>query len=201
MNKRYLHYLWTRIRPIKTWYLFAAFLVCGLLTVGALRANYAGMVRLRSAVFAADKSGNNTQKALQDLRSYVGSHMNTDLYNGKGVYPPIQLKFTYDRLVKAEQDTVDAANSSIYTDAQKYCETVDPNSFYGRDRVPCIEQYIKSKGTQTAKAIPDALYKFDFFSPRWSPDLAGWLLVLSIALLALTVLRFALGRLLQSITK
>ena len=159
------------------------------------------MVELRSAVYETDKNGGNVEQALQSLRSYVNHHMNTKLDNGKGVYPPIQLKYTYERLVKAEQDRVGAANAVIYTDAQKHCERLDPKSTLGRSRVPCIQEYIKSHGVQTTRSIPDALYKFDFVSPRWSPDLAGWSLVIGIILLVLTVIRFALGRWLQAVTK
>lgn len=201
MDKRYLHHLWTAIRPIKTYYFLAALLVCGLIHAVALRANNVRMVELRDAVYAADEKGQGVEEALQDLRAYVNSHMNTKLDNGKGVYPPIQLKYTYERLVKTEQDRVSAANAAIYTEAQKYCERLDPHSALGRERVPCIQEYIKSHGTQTAKTIPDALYKFDFVSPRWSPDLAGWTFVLSIILLVLTLARFGLGRILQLLTK
>ena len=201
MNKRYLHYLWTRIRPIKTRYLFGAFLTCATVCVIALRANNTGMAELRQAVYVADEKGGDVENALHELRAYVGSHMNTDLDAGKGIYPPVQLKYTYERLVQAEQERVKATNARIYTDAQKHCEAEDPNSILGRSRVPCIQQYIKSSGTLTAKSIPDALYKFDFVSPRWSPDLAGWSLVLSVALIILTVLRFALGRWLRTVTK
>jgi len=201
MNRKYLHHLWTRIRPIKTWYLFAAFLACSLVCVTALRANYATMADLRNAVYEADQKGGDVESSLQDLRSYVGGHMNTSLDGGKGVYPPIQLKYTYERLVQAEQERVKTANSKIYTDAQKHCETLDPNSFYGRERVPCIQQYIKSSGTVAAKSVSDALYKFDFVSPRWSPDLAGWSLVFSAILFVLGVIRFALGRWLRVVTK
>ena len=201
MNKRYLHHLWARLRPVKTWYLFVAFLTAATVCLIALRSNYANMITLRDQVYAADKSGQGVEPALQRLRSYVGSHINTNLYSGKGVYPPVQLKYTYDRLVKAEQDRVNAANANVYTNAQKYCESVDPNSFYGRERVPCIQQYVKSRSTVTAQTIPDALYKFDFVSPRWSPDLAGWTLVLSVALLGLTVIRLLLGRVLRLLVK
>jgi hypothetical protein len=159
------------------------------------------MTTLRDQVYAADKSGQGVEPALQALRAYVGSHINTNLYSGKGVYPPVQLKYTYDRLVKTEQDRVNAANANVYTDAQKYCETLDPNSFYGRERVPCIQQYIKGHGTVTPQTIPDALYKFDFVSPRWSPDMAGWTLVFSVVLLVLTIIRFLLGRLLRLLVK
>jgi hypothetical protein len=200
MDKRYLHHLWTRIRVVKTWHLCAAFLVLAIIAVAALRNNYTGMTQLRNAVYQADRDAGNVEAALQNLRGYVNTHMNTTLDDGKGIYPPIQLQYTYERLVRAERDRVEAATSQIYTDAQRHCEALYPGSFSGGPRVPCIEQYIKSHGT-VAHTIPDALYKFDFVSPRWSPDLAGWSIVLSVVFLVLTVARFVLGRLLQAITK
>lgn len=200
MDKSYLHHLWTRIRVVKTWYLFAALLVFAVITVAALRNNYTGMTVLRDAVYQADKDAGDVEGSLQELRAYVASHMNTGLDSGGGVYPPLQLKYTYERLVKAEKDRVEAATSQIYTDAQKHCEALYPGSFSGGPRVPCIEQYVKSHGT-TARSIPDALYKFDFVSPRWSPDLAGWSLVISLVLLVLAIVRLILGRWLKTATK
>jgi hypothetical protein len=194
MNKRFLHYLWTRVRPIKTWYLLAAFLVLLGIHAAALRGNYVQMTKLRAAVYEADKANGNVEQALQELRAFVSGHMNTDLDVGNGVYPPVQLKYTYERLVKAEQDRVNAVNSQIYTDAQKHCEIQDPTSVLGRSRLPCVEQYIKSHPGTTARAIPDALYKFDFASPPWSPDLAGWTRVLAVVFLLFAIIRFALGR-------
>lgn len=201
MNKRYLHHLWTHVRPIKTWYLFAAFLLSATITVVALRSNYSGMVELRNAVYEADERGEGVEEALQHLRAYVGKHMNTSLDAGNGIYPPIQLKHTYERLVRAEQDRLNSANSNIYTEAQRHCETIDPDSVLGRDRLPCIEEYIRSHSSEEARTIPEALYKFDFVSPRWSPDLAGWSIVLSIALLAAAIFRYLLGKLLKFITR
>jgi hypothetical protein len=192
MNKRSLHHLWTKIRPIKTWYLLAAFLVCGICCALSLRHNYITMTQLRSAVYAADQNNTGVEQALQKLRSYVGAHMNTNLASADGVYPPIQLKYTYTRLQQAEQDRVNNVNSQIYTDAQHTCEAEFPGSFSGGPRVPCIEQYVKDHGTD-AHTIPDAMYKFDFASPPWSPDAAGVLLVLSALLFVLTAARLLLG--------
>lgn len=200
MNKRYLHHLWTRIRPIKTGYLLAAFGLCAVVCVVALRQNYMGMTKLRSAVYQADKDGGDTEQALQNLRAYVGSHINTKLDTGNGVYPPVQLQYSYERLQQAERARVEAVNSQVYTDAQHHCEALYPDSFSGGPRVPCIQQYVKDHGA-SARVIPDAQYKFDFVSPRWSPDLAGWSLVLSASLLILAVLRFALGRWLYNLTR
>ena len=44
------------------------------------------------------------------------------------------------------------------------------------------------------KNIPDSLYKFDFVSPTWSPDLAGWSLLVAIVSGTFLVLRFLLDR-------
>jgi hypothetical protein len=206
MNKRYLHHIWTRIRPFKVWYFLIAFLVCALVCALALRSNYATMTSLRSDVYTADESDKDVVGALNRLRSYVNSHMNTGLETNSGVYPPIQLKHTYERLQQAEKSRAERAqnsNSQVYTDAQSHCEALYPNSVSGGPRVPCIEQYVKDHGgaSTTAKEIPDALYKFDFASPTWSPDLAGWSLVFAVLFLGLAALRFIAGRLLHSYTR
>jgi hypothetical protein len=200
MNKRSIHHLLSRIKPIKTWYFLVAFLICAAVSVLALRHNYATMVELRNDVYTADKNDTDVLGSLNRLRAYVNSHMNTDLASSNGIYPPIHLTYTYERLKKAEQDKVNDANSKIYTDAQHYCENLFPGSFSGGPRVPCIEQYVKDHGA-AAKTIPDALYKFNFASPNWSPDAAGWSMVLSCVFLALAVIRFLLGRVLESLAK
>ena len=200
MNKRSLHHLWTRIRPVKTWYLLVICIMFGVMSVAALRNNYTTMVKLRSEVYAADLHNTDVVGSLNRLRRFVNAHMNTSLTTEGSAYPPIQLAYTYQRLQKAEQDRVDTNNTKIYTDAQHHCEQLYPGSFSGGPRVPCIEQYVKDHGT-TARAIPTALYKFDFANPRWSPDLAGIALVCTIALAMLTLIRFIAGRILEVLTR
>ena len=194
MNKKYLHYLWSeRVKPVRTIYLFIAFLIAVTICVMALRENNLGMVTRRDAVYLADEKGEHVEEALRELRSYVYNHMNTRLASGESpVYPPIQLKYTYQRLVEAEQKRASEAGAKIYTDAQAYCESLYPDSFSGGPRVPCIQKYVSDHGVQTHK-IPDSMYKFDFISPTWSPDLAGWSFAASVILGMLTVLRFAAG--------
>jgi preprotein translocase subunit SecF len=180
MDKRHLHHLYTVIRPIKPQYFAAVFLVSGAVMVLALRNNNLHMVHLKEAVYTADKNGGDTAKALQNLQHYVTGHMNTNLSSGSDtVYPPIQLKYTYDRLVQAESDKLATTNTQLYNDAQKYCEAQNSADFSGRNRVPCIQQYVKDHG-QPLKSIPDSLYKFDFVSPSWSPDLAGWSIITTV---------------------
>lgn len=200
MDKRYLHHLRTWFRRISPWYFLVLALVSGTVCVFALRDNNKHMVRLRDAVYAADKQGTGVKKPLQDLQAYVTTHMNTDLSAGNtSVYPPIQLKYTYDRLVKAQKDQLLKANKGLYSQAQAHCEALNHVDFSGHNRVPCIEQYVLDHGNKgkRAPAIPDALYKFSFASPSWSPDLAGWSMALAALSGLLFVITFAGRRLLR----
>lgn len=135
-------------------------------------------VNLRNEVLLVDKNNGDVEKALQKLRRYVHSHMNTNLSSGTSVYPPVQLKYRYDRLTAVEKERVQAETAKVYTDAQRICEQQNPTDFSGRNRVPCIEQYVTSHAV-TERPIADDVYKFDFASPVWSPDLAGISLVLA----------------------
>jgi preprotein translocase subunit SecF len=180
MNKRRLHHLWTKLRWIKPSYFLVVAFAMTLICIFALRANNEHMIKLRSAVYAADKSNGNVEPALEQLQAYVTTHMNTNLDSGNGtVYPPIQLKYTYQRLLQAQSQAAAAANTQLYTQAQTYCQQQDPVDFSGRNRVPCIEQYVQTHDTQLT-AIPAALYEFSFISPSWSSDLAGWSLLAAI---------------------
>ena len=190
--------IWNGLAAIKPWYFLVIALISGIICIGALRSNSQHMSELREAVYTADKNNGDVKGALQELQAYVTSHMNTNLSSGKtAVYPPIQLKYTYDRLVEA-QNAQFAKGSTLYNDAQHYCEGQNSADFSGRNRVPCIEQYVLSHTSAKPAAIPDSLYKFSFASPRWSPDLAGWSLLITIVssfMFLLTIgVRFILAR-------
>jgi hypothetical protein len=183
MNKSKSHHVWTKARAIKPQYFLALAILSGVICVFSLRANNEHMIKLRDAVYAADKNGTDVQKPLQNLQAYVTRHMNTELSSGQtAVYPPIQLEYTYERLVNAEANQAAGNNSQLYTDAQHYCEQQDPVDFSGHNRVPCIEQYVQSHSSVTLPQIPSSLYEFAFASPAWSPDLAGWSLLTTVLL-------------------
>jgi hypothetical protein len=194
MRKRQLHHLWTNTQHVKPGYFLAVAAVSATTCVFALRANNQHMIKLRSAVYAADQANADVETPLRALQSYVTTHMNTNLNAGKTpVYPPIQLKYTYDRLVRTQSDQVAQSNTTLYSAAQAECERLNPTDFSGRNRVPCIEQYVQSHDT-SLPVIPDALYKFSFISPRWSPDLAGWSMVLAVSGLVLAGAAFIINR-------
>lgn len=176
MNKRHLHHVWRFYRHIKPWYFIGAALVFGAISIVSLRHNNEQMIRLRNAVYTADQNGSDVEGALRTLRQYVYGHMNTSLASGpNAIHPPIQLKYTYERLQQAQADVIGSGNSALYKQAQAYC---DAQTVIGSEVIACIQQYAAAHGAVVA-AVPDSLYKFDFTSAKWSPDLAGWSLVLT----------------------
>jgi len=177
MNKRHLHHVWRLYRRLKPWYFIVAVVVFGVISLVALRHNNEQMVRLRDAVYTADQKNGDVEGAMRNLRQYIYGHMNTSLSSGpNAVHPPIQLKYTYERLQQAQESVLGRGNSALYNEAQAYCDT---QTSLGSEVISCIQQYASSHGGQLT-AIPDSLYKFDFTAAKWSPDLAGWSLVLAV---------------------
>jgi hypothetical protein len=175
-DKGHLHHLWRVYRRVSPWYFVVGLVVFGAVSLVALRHNNERMIVLRDAVYAADQNNGDVESALHSLRQYVYGHMNTSLTSGpNAVHPPIQLKYTYERHLQAQEAQLGAGDSALYQAAQTYC---DSQSDVGSEVIACIQQYAAAHGAQLA-VIPPSLYEFDFVSARWSPDLAGWILVLA----------------------
>lgn len=194
MNKRALHHMWTKLRRFNAVYFLVLSLVCFATSITALRQNNLTAIRLRDEVVRVDEQNGDIETALRNLREHVYNHMNSDLAGGTGnVQQPVQLKFRYERLLTAEKERVSKENEKIYNEAQVECERRFPAGLSGAGRVPCIEEYVSNRSVKE-QVIPDALYKFDFVSPRWSPDLAGIFLLLTAIFFVLLGLQFFLVR-------
>lgn len=199
MNKRHEDSIWRKLRPVNVWFFLVLGVIFALISAFAMRQNNLRALELRDAVIAADKKNGDVETPLRELREFTYAHMNANLATGTGVQQPIQLKYRYDRLVAAEKKRVDAANGNVYTAAQAACERQFPvgqAGASGAGRIDCIEKYVNSHG-EAENDIPDALYKFDFISPVWSPDIAGISLVISVICFLLFVVRFTLEKWLQ----
>lgn len=178
MDKRRLHHYWRYLREIKPWYFLVFVIVFGAIALVSLRHNNERMVELRDAVYAADKNSGDVEGALRELREYVYGHMNTSLATGpNAVHPPIQLKYTYERLQATRQQALGQNNGSLYGQAQQTCNEQGQTAT-AQETINCIDNFMATRGVQLEE-VPDALYKFDFISARWSPDLAGWSLLLA----------------------
>jgi hypothetical protein len=184
---------------IPYWVFLALFIISISVSVYALRNNNKTMIGLRTAVYEADKNNSDVNLALNNLRRYVYGHMNTNLASGgNAIKPPIQLKYTYERLQASAQKGIDDVNSKVYNDAQNFCQQQNSTDISGRNRVPCVQDYVTAHGVANANAIPAALYKYDFISPTWSSDLAGWSLVVAVFLFLAFLASFTLDKLVKS---
>ena len=196
MTRHQSRRLTNSFKRIEPRYFFVLAAVFTASSVILLRANNEHMIKLRSAVYSADQRNDHVEESLRALQAYVVAHMNTDLSGGSStVYPPVQLKYTYDRLVQAESEALAQTNSQLYTAAQVYCEAQRPTG-YVINRIGCITDYLQSHDTKHEIApVPDALYKFAFASPKWSPDLAGWSIFGAVISCVLFVVSFLVRRL------
>lgn len=194
MDKRKLHHQYRFIKKLQPRYFLIAAVFFLALGVFGMRSNYVQMSNLREKVYLADENGEDIEKPLRDLREYVYSHMNTDLSRGGNVSikPPIQLKHTYDRLVKQEQERVKEANKRVKEEGERECADKFPQSGLNTSRVNCVAEYTRVNTTDP-KLIPAELYKFDFISPTWSADFAGLSLLASLFFFAIFIIRLILG--------
>lgn len=180
---------------LKAWYFLVPAIIFALLAVHGLRSNYSTMVTLREQVYVADQQNGDVETALTNLRSHVYNHMNTDLASGtSAIRPPIQLKSRYERLAGNEQERIKAANTQVAAQGEQVCAAQFPAAGFNAPRVACIQDYVSRNASTKAVAVPDSLYKFDFISPRWSPDLAGWSIVLTVIFIVLFIARIVIER-------
>lgn len=186
IKRHHLHKAWAKVGHIHYWYFFAVAAISLVVAVVALRNNNLTALHLRDEVNKTDQANGDVEAALRKLRAYIYGHMNTNLAGGpNAIKPPIQLKYRYERLVEAQKASQNVDVAKVYTDAQGYCEQQFPRGLSGSGRIPCITNYVTSHGGGSVPTIPEDLYKFDFVSPTWSPDLAGWsLVVFAVALVA-----------------
>ncbi len=179
-NKQKLDNYHRRFHLISPWYFFVISALFFGLAVYGLRQNNFTMIKLRQAVVKADESNGNVEGALDNLRNYVYNHMNTNLTGGNStIKPPIQLKNRYDQLVKKQATKIEAYNQQVQDRGKAVCARQYPASGYNSQRVNCISSYVSKNAKTTSNEIPPELYMFDFVSPRWSPDLAGFSLLFS----------------------
>jgi hypothetical protein len=156
----------------------------GLFVFGLVN-NSNGAVERFDELKAVDESGGDVETALVELRDYIYSHMNTELGGPNGIYPPIQLNGTYQRLQEAEEKRVQKTNEKVRNDADRICSQRHPAGQI-QQRASCNAEYIE-KNSVTAKEIDDSFYKFNYVAPRWSPDVAGFSLLAAVLFGSITI--------------
>jgi len=180
------------LQRIKTWQLIVLLIISGFVSATFLRLNNIGMVERREGVLSADTQGDEQViiKRLYDLQRHVSTHMNTDL--GRGVY----LESSYSRDLQNWQSAQygDAnPNGNIYKKAQEVC--APRYKTYSRAYLQCttgeLAKYPAAADPGTDQSKPrQETYIHAFSSPLWSPDFAGWSVLVFVIILGLIVVRF-----------
>lgn len=191
-----------RLQRIKTWQLVLVLVVFGLIAATFLRLNNIGMIERRTAVFSADKSGDQEtiRARLFDLQRYTSGHMNAD---SGTIY--LEAQYRRDTQTAIEAASARNAGNNINVKADQTCKSQFGG--YSQAYVRCfadeLAKYPAGANEPDKATLPNPiLYRHDFASPLWSPDFAGFsvlicgLLVIIIAarLLALVLLRALLHR-------
>lgn len=178
------------LQRVKTWQLILLLILSLYVSATFLRINNVGMVERRNAVEAADKIGDPevVKERLYALQRYSSQHMNASTGD-------FDLRATYDRDVKELLDEAEAANkqsnNTIWNKAANECYAEFPG--YWQGQIQCIlekQQDFPTNTPITEVETPDpSLYRHNYLSPTWSPDFAGWSLVVSAILLVIILFR------------
>lgn len=180
-----------RLKKVKTWQLVVLLIMAAFLSATFLRLNNVGMIERRAAVYAADEAGDRQQleKRLYDLQRYVSTHMNAD--PGR-----IALEHSYARQYEAELEQFQAnrsgeSSNDVVQRVRQACDAQAAAGGWGRYTtqadpryVDCINKEWEKYPAGEASAsefIPPAVapYYQTFVSPLWSPDYAGWSVVVT----------------------
>lgn len=165
-------------RVIKTWYLAVTLVFLVLLSGYLLRQNNLKMVKLRNDVVAADARGSGVQEALEALNAHVFKHMNTKIVR------PIELVHTYNRETQAAVESSKQIGSpEDYAQAIATCKA---RGIPDASQAQCAIDYLVGTGRatgQNAPTLPDkTLFTYSFASPRWTPDAAGFAVLLTVVI-------------------
>lgn len=180
-----------KLQHIKTWQLMVLLLLATFVSASFLRLNNIGMVERKEAVLSADKVGDVavTKARLYDLQRYVTSHMNADME--KGVY----LEDSFRRDTQAAYTAASNSNNpngNIYKKAQEVCAPQFTSYSYAYLQCTMNElaKYPSAGNLTDTVVLPKASsYRHVFISPLWSPDFAGWSVLICIVIFTIIIIR------------
>lgn len=179
------------LQRIHTWQLVVILIIASVISATLLRMNNIGMMERRNAVIEADQGGDTEviKQRLFDLQVYVSSHMNTDL--DKSVFLESVYNKDVEKWQKAQYGDHNP-NGNIFVKAQEVC--APRFSTWSPSYVQCVSDELAkypSAGDvadDSTKPKPE-MYMYSFTSPVWSPDFAGWSVLVCLIIVLLIIFR------------
>jgi hypothetical protein len=174
------------LRQLRLKQLTILFAVLLLLGAFFMRQNNLHMITLRNLALQADEQNKDIPKALTNLRNYIAAHMNTGM-GERGIYLEHSYQRSYEAAVQAATQG-STAGATIYRQIDADCQAAYSKTTAFQAYVQCMTDRVATSGVSTGplQAPSSDLYRFNFVSPAWSPDVAGFTL-LAAALTALIV--------------
>ncbi len=197
VDKRRVKKSLKQIQRIKTWQLVVLLILMAFISATLLRLNNVGMVQRREAVHAADKAGNadDTRARLYDLQRFSSAHMNAST-------GPVYLQDQYNRDAQAAIENATKAltgGETVYAEAEAVCKP----QYHGWSTAYMQCFLAELDKHPTSDRLPETtmpvaeLYKYEFLSPIWSPDFAGWSVVILCLIFLLIIARLTTVTLLR----
>lgn len=192
-----------QLQRFKTWQLVIVLIFMLVLSATFLRLNNIGMIERRNAVAAADASGSpdTIHDRLYDLQRYASAHMNA---SPGEIYLTELYKRDAQAAIKKSGNT-NAPNQDAHKKAATVCDK--QFSYYSSAYVQCfvseLNKYPGASQSVSQVSLPKTdLYRYEFYSPAWSPDFAGFSILISLLivlviigrLISLAILRILLRR-------
>lgn len=189
-----------RLQNIKIWQLILLLILASFVAMTFLRLNNVGMIERRAAVIAADEVGDASviQDRLYDLQRYVSQHMNTDM-GEKGV--PLEQTFLRDYEAKLQQVSGgENANRDVFKISNEICRARVSRSLTAHKDCMTTELSKYPAGNDLVEEItlPSEPYYHSFSSPVWSPDFAGWSVIV-VAIIVLMIIARITGLLILNL--
>lgn len=176
-----------RLESLKTWQLLVLLIIAATISATRLRINNNGMVERRLAVLQADKADDASalRNNLYSLQRYSSEHMNA----GSGV---IYLEEGYKRDTKKIFETIERSiNSGALQEADARCQ--QQYGRYSQAYIFCVRseqaKLPAGNGSNQLSAPNPELYRHEFSSPLWSPDFAGWSVLIVLFITGVIVAR------------
>lgn len=179
------------IQRVKTWQLFILLILAALISATFLRLNNIEMVERRNAVRISDERGATAdlENNLFSLQRHSAAHMNAS----SGV---IYLQHSYNRDTDKAIKDAQRANSQIGANdvldkADAACKRQYTGNWMAYVQCVASEQakYPASSNIQKAKFPNSEMYRHEYLSPFWTPDFAGWSLVVCVILTIIIIVR------------
>ena len=205
------------LRKVKTWQLIIILFLLLFISATLLRFDHIKMTELKSAVAAADESGNEEEiaKSLNALKDYVSTHTVVNIVEKNGQQyvtfgtGPIYLQHLYEKKASEALAAAEAAaatdenpNGNVFAKAMDVCKPqaiANGWAWNSQGYLDCMTGEIakypttdRIEDTYVASLPSTGLFRYDFASPIWTPTFSGFISIVCLALIVVILTRVIL---------